>query len=99
MHFEAGVAIAIVAMSTAFVVDWPRALAGFLFGAILRYLPYSTILFPFVCALIAGAMELIYPVFGRTPAPSMSSFFVGYFSVAATASGLHVLIRNLRDRL
>ena len=99
MEFETNVAISAGLMVAAFVLDWPRALAGVIFGALSRFLPYATIVVPFGVAIIAIAGEFIYPLIGRTVAPSLSSFALGLFSVAATASNLYITIRNLKDRL
>ena len=61
MEFEAGLVVSFVLMIAAFVVDWPRALAGLAFGAISRYLPYGTIVVPTGVIVLAAAGEFIYP--------------------------------------
>jgi hypothetical protein len=99
MEFEAGLVVSFVLMIAAFVVDWPRALAGLAFGAISRYLPYGTIVVPTGVIILAAAGEFIYPEIGRTAHPSLSSFAIGLFSVAATASNIYITIRNFKDRL
>lgn len=99
MAFETNVAVAAVLMLAAFILDWPRALAGLAFGAVSRYLPYGTIVVPIGVIVIAAAGEFIYPWLGRTQEPTFSSFLVGLFSVAGTASTLYITIRNLKDRL
>jgi hypothetical protein len=50
-------------------------------------------------AIIAAIGEFIYPVIGRTTEPHLGSFIVGLFSVAASASSVHVALRNLKERL
>lgn len=99
MEFEAGLVVSLVLMITAFVVDWPRALAGLAFGAVSRYLPYGTVVVPLGVVALAAAGEFIYPAIGRTTEPTLGSFAVGLFSVAATASNLYITIRNFNDRL
>jgi hypothetical protein len=54
---------------------------------------------PLGVVLIAAIGEFVYPLIGRTSGPSLSSFALGIFSVAATASNLYITIRNLKDRL
>lgn len=98
MEFEAGLVVSFILMIAAFVVDWPRALAGLAFGAISRYLPYGTIVVPGVIVL-AAAGEFIYPEIGRTAHPSLYSFAIGLFSVAATASNIYITVGNFKDRL
>jgi hypothetical protein len=99
MEFEAGLLVSFTLMVAAFLVDWPRALAGLAFGAISRYLPYGTIVVPLGIVIIAAAGEFIYVEIGRTSAPSLASFAIGLFSVAATASNLYITIRNFKERL
>ncbi len=99
MQFEVSVALAAVFMIGAFILDWPRALAGLLLGVICRYLPYGTIMIPAGVVLVSGAAELLYPWFGRTTGPHFWGFFFGLFAVAGTASSLYITIRNLKDRL
>jgi hypothetical protein len=99
MQFEANLLISAVLLIAAFVLDWPRALAGLAFGAISRYLPYATILVPIGVILIAAAGEFLYPLIGRESEPTLGSFCLGLFSVAATASNLYITMRNLKDRL
>jgi hypothetical protein len=99
MEFEAGLVVSLVLVITAFVVDWPRALAGLAFGAVSRYLPYGTVVVPLGVVALAAAGEFIYPAIGRTTEPTLGSFAVGLFSVAATASNLYITIRNFKDRL
>jgi hypothetical protein len=99
MQLELSVAIAAAFMTMAFIVDWPRALAGLVLGAICRFLPYGTILIPAGVIIVSGAAELIYPWLGRTTEPHFWSFLVGLFAVAGTASSLYITIRNLKDRL
>jgi hypothetical protein len=99
MQFELGVAIAAVFTIAAFIVDWPRALAGLALGAICRYLPYGTILIPIGVVIISAAAEFLYPWFGRTAEPHFWNFFIGLFAVAGSASSLYITVRNLKDRL
>lgn len=99
MEFELGFAIAVVVTIAAILIDWPNALAGLVFGAISHYLPYGTIVVPVGSAIIAAAAEFVYPIIGRTAEPSLGSFIIGFFSVAATASSIHVTMRNLTDKL
>lgn len=99
MEFETNVAISAGLMVAAFVLDWPRALAGVIFGLLGRFLPYATIVVPLGVVIIAIGGEFIYPLVGRAGSPSLSSFALGLFSVAATASNLYITIRNLKDRL
>jgi len=99
MPFETNVIIAVVLMAAAFILDWPRALAGLVFGAICRFLPYGTIIVPLGVIAISAAAEFIYPVIGRSSGPSAASFVLGLFSVAGTASTLYITVRNLKDRL
>ncbi|MBY0562191.1 hypothetical protein [Hyphomicrobium sp.] len=99
MQFEVSVAIATAIMVGAFILDWPRAVAGLALGIICRYLPYGTIFIPAGVILVSGAAELLYPWFGRTTEPHFWSFFFGLFAVAGTASSLYITIRNLKDRL
>lgn len=99
MEFETNVAISAMLMAVAFVLDWPRAVAGIVFGCLSRYLPYATILVPIGVIVIAVVGEFLYPLIGRTTDPSWSSLMLGIFSVAATASNLYITIRNLKDRL
>jgi hypothetical protein len=99
MQFEFSVAIAAVLSLLALMIDWPRALAGLLLGAICRFLPYGTIVVPVGVLLVSALAELLYPVFGRSTEPHFWSFFLGLFAVAGTASSLFITIRNLKDRL
>jgi len=99
MELETNVAISAGLMVAAFVLDWPRALAGVIFGLLSRFLPYATIVVPIGVIVIAAAGEILYPLFDRTSGASLSSFALGLFSVAATASNLYITIRNLKDRL
>ncbi len=99
MQFELSVAIAAAFAIAAFIVDWPRALAGLALGAICRYLPYGTILIPAGVVVVSALAELLYPWFGRTAEPHFWNFFMGLFAVAGTASSLYITIRNLKDRL
>jgi hypothetical protein len=99
MQFEANLLVSAVLLVAAFVLDWPRALAGLAFGAISRYLPYATIFVPIGIIVIAGVGEVLYPLIGRESEPSLGSFGLGLFSVAATASNLYITLRNLKDRL
>jgi hypothetical protein len=99
MELEAGLGIALAAMVAAFVLDWPRALAGLFLGAIARFLPFGTIVVPLGVVVIAAMGEYVYPIIGRTPHASRGSFLIGLFSVAGTASSLYVSLRNLKDRL
>jgi hypothetical protein len=99
MQLELSVAIAAAFMIAAFIVDWPRALAGLVLGAICRFLPYGTILIPTGVILVSALAEIVYPWFGRSAEPHFWNFFIGLFAVAGTASGLYVTIRNLKDRL
>ena len=99
MDFETNVAVSAGLMVAAFVLDWPRALAGVIFGILSRFLPYATIVVPLGVVVVAIAGEVIYPMVGRTAGPSLWSFALGLFSVAATASNLYITIRNLKDRL
>ncbi len=99
MQFEVGVAIAAAVMIVAFIVDWPRALAGLALGAVARYLPYGTIVFPLGVSVIAAGGEFIYPMIDHSSEPGFTTFLIGLLSVAGTASTLYVTIRNLKDRL
>jgi uncharacterized membrane protein YhaH (DUF805 family) len=69
------------------------------FGLVSRFLPYATIVVPVGVVIIAAVGEFIYPLIGRTTGATFSSFVLGLFSVAATASNLYITIRNLKDRL
>ncbi|MBS0234029.1 MAG: hypothetical protein JSR99_11145 [Proteobacteria bacterium] len=99
MQLELSVAIAATFMVAAFIVDWPRALAGLALGAICRFLPYGTVTVPLGVVLVSAVAEFLYPWFGRTTEPHFWSFFIGIFAVAGTASSLYITIRNLKDRL
>jgi hypothetical protein len=55
MQFESNVLLAAVLMIGAFVVDWPRALAGLALGAVSRFFPYGTIVVPLGVIIIALA--------------------------------------------
>ena len=99
MEFETNVVISAGLMAAAFALDWPRALAGVIFGLLGRFLPYATIVVPLGVVVIAIGGEFVYSLVGRTAAPSLSSLALGLFSVAATASSLYITIRNLKDRL
>lgn len=99
MELETNVAISAGLMVAAFALDWPRALAGVIFGMLARFLPYATIIVPLGVVVIAIGGEILYPLVGRTAGPSLSSFALGLFSVVATASNLYITIRNLKDRL
>jgi hypothetical protein len=99
MEFETNVVISAGLMVAAFVLDWPRALVGVVFGSISRFLPYATIFVPIGVVTIAAVGEFVYPLIGRTTEPTLPSFALGIFSVAATASNLYITIRNLKDRL
>ena len=99
MEFEAGFAIAVAVTATSIVIDWPRALAGLVFGAISQYLPYCTFVIPVGSVIIATVGDVLYLAIGRTAAHSLGSLVIGVFSVFGTATSLHVTIRNLKDRL
>ncbi len=99
MQLEASVALAAAFMTVAFIIDWPRAVAGLILGVICRFLPYGTIVIPIGVVLVSALAELIYPFFGRTTGPHFWGFFIGIFAVAGTASSLYITIRNLKDRL
>jgi len=99
MQFEANVLLAAVLMIVAFVVDWPRALAGLALGAVSRFLPYGTIFVPLGVVVIALAGDFAYPLIGHTTEPTFGGFVLGLFSVAGTASTLYITLRNLKDRL
>jgi hypothetical protein len=99
MQFELSVAIAAVFMIAAFIVDWPRAVAGLALGAVCRFLPYGTIAIPIGVILVSALAELAYPWLGRTAEPHFWNFFIGLFAVAGTASSLYITIRNFKDRL
>jgi hypothetical protein len=99
MQFELSVAIAATISFAAFMIDWPRALAGLVLGAICRFLPYGTIVVPVGVIFISALAELLYPWVGRTSEPHFWSFLAGLFAVAGTASSLFITIRNLKDRL
>ncbi len=99
MQFELSVALAAMMSLLAFMIDWPRAVAGLVLGAVCRFLPYGTILVPVGVLLVSALAELLYPLFGRTAEPHFWSFFAGLFAVAGTASSLFITIRNLKDRL
>jgi hypothetical protein len=99
MQLELSVAIAAAFMIMAFIIDWPRALAGLVLGAVCRFLPYGTIVVPLGVILVSAAAEFLYPLLGRTTEPHFWNFLVGLFAVAGTASSLYITIRNLKDRL
>lgn len=99
MQLEFSVAIATALMAIAFVIDWPRAVAGLVLGAVCRFLPYGTIVVPLGVVLVSALAELLYPWFGRTSGPHFWDFFIGIFAVGGTASSLFITIRNLKDRL
>jgi hypothetical protein len=99
MQLELSVAIAAAFMIMAFIVDWPRAVAGLVLGVICRFLPYGTITVPAGVVLVSALAEVLYPWLGRTTEPHFWNFFVGLFAVAGTASSLYITIRNLKDRL
>lgn len=99
MQLEASVAIAAAFMAMAFIIDWPRAVAGLVLGAVCRFLPYGTIVVPLGVIFLSALFELLYPWFGRTTGPHFWGFFVGLFAVAGTASSLYITIRNLKDRV
>ncbi len=99
MQFELSVAIAAIFAIAAFIIDWPRALAGLVLGGICRFLPYGTIVIPLGVVLVSALAELLYPWFGRTAEPHFSTFILGLFAVAGTACSLYITIRNLKDRL
>ena len=79
MPFEANVVISAVLLVAAFLLDWPRALVGLIFGAISRHLPYGTIVVPVGVVVIAAAGEFVYPVNGRTTEPSLRPFSSVFF--------------------
>ena len=99
MEFEANLLLAAVLMISAFVLDWPRALAGLALGAISRFLPYGTVVVPLGVVIIALIGDFAYPIIGRTAEPTLGSFLLGVFSGAGTASTLYITIRNFKDRL
>jgi hypothetical protein len=99
MEFETNAALSAGLLIAAFVLDWPRALVGVIFGLLSRFLPYATIVVPLGVIIIAAVGEFVYPLIGRTAGPSFASFVLGLFSVAATASNIYITIRNLKDRL
>ena len=99
MEFEANLLLAAVLMISAFVLDWPRALAGLALGAISRFLPYGTVVVPLGAVIIALIGDFAYPMIGRTAEPTLGSFLLGVFSVAGTASTLYITLRNFKDRL
>lgn len=99
MQFEIGILFAVAVIITAISIDWPRALVGLVFGTISHNLPYGTIVVPVGSAVIAAVGEFVYPVIGRTAEPSLGSFVIGFCSVAGAAGGIHVTLRNLKDRL
>lgn len=99
MDFEFWAVVAFVFMVAATIVDWPRALAGLIWGLISRYIPYGTLVVPAGIIAISAAAEFIYPEVGRTAQPTWTSFFLGIFSVAGTASSIYITLRNLKDRL
>lgn len=99
MEFETNAVLSAGLLIAAFVLDWPRALAGVIFGLLSRFLPYATIVVPLGVIIIAAVGEFVYPLIGRTTGASFASFALGLFSVAATASNLYITIRNLKDRL
>ncbi len=99
MQFEFSVAIAAAFAIAAFIVDWPRAIAGLALGVACRFLPYGTIVLPLGVVLVSALTELLYPFFGRVAEPHFWDFFVGLFAVAGTASSIFVTVRNLKDRL
>ena len=99
MQAELSVALAAALMTLAFVIDWPRAVAGLVLGAVCRYLPYGTIVVPLGVVFVSALFELIYPWVGRTSEPHFWNFVIGIFAVAGTASTLFITIRNLKDRL
>jgi hypothetical protein len=99
MEFETNAALSVGLLIAAFVLDWPRALVGVIFGLLSRFLPYATIVVPVGVVIIAAVGEFIYPLIGRTTEATLPSFVLGLFSVAATASNLYITIRNLKDRL
>jgi hypothetical protein len=99
MEFEFWAAVAFACMIAAAVIDWPRALAGLIWGIVGSFLPYGTLVVPAGVIAISAAAEFIYPEIGRSAQPSWSSFLIGIFSVAGTASSLYITVRNLKDRL
>jgi hypothetical protein len=99
MQFETNVVLAAALMIGAFIIDWPRALAGLALGAVCRFLPYGTIVVPLGVIIIAAVGDFAYPLIGRTAEPTFGSFVLGLFSVAGTASTLYITLRNLKDRL
>ncbi len=99
MDLEFSVAIATVAMSAAFVIDWPRAVLGLLLGALCRFLPYGTIVVPAGVILVSALTEVVEPLVGRTLEQHLWGFALGLFAVAGTASSLFITVRNVRDRL
>lgn len=85
-----GKIIGALAVLAAVIFDWPRAIAGAVYGFFVRR---STIGYPLVAlvagvVVIAGLGELIYPLIGRTAAASWGSFTLGLVSSGATAYGL-----------
>ena len=99
MEFEGSVLIAFVLMGAAAILDWPRALAGLIFGIVSRFLPYGTIVVPLGVVAISAIAEFVYPVIGRSTGPSFGSFLLGVLSTAGTASTFYITMRNLKDRL
>ena len=99
MQLEFSVAIAAAFMALSFMIDWPRAVAGLVLGAVCRFLPYGTIAIPTGVIFVSAVAELLFPFFGRATGPHMRGFFIGYLAVAGTASSLYITIRNLKDRL
>jgi hypothetical protein len=98
MQLEIGLMIAALLMLAAFIIDWPRAVAGLVFGSICRFLPYGTILVPVGVVIISALFESFYTWIGHTPEPHLWKFLLGIFPVAGTASTLFITIRNLKDR-
>lgn len=99
MSFEFWAGVAFLVMIAAAVVDWPRALAGLVWGAICIFIPFGTMVVPVGIIAISAAAEFAYVFLGRTEHATWTGFFTGMFSVAGTASGLYITIRNLKDRL
>lgn len=89
-------ALALLAM---IVFDWPHAVAGAVFGFLVRR---SAVAFPLIVlavgvVVIAGIGEFIYPLIGRTPGAGWDSFVIGLVTAGASSYGLFRYFFSILD--
>lgn len=91
----------VVAIVAAVVFDWPRAVAGAVVGFAARWIPSRV--HPFVVGVagvvvVAGAAELVYPLFWRSYQASLEGLAGGLAVAGMCAFGLSRLIGGLIGR-